>query len=98
TIIAFVPHIEGTVASVAATLKKDDNFNWNCKCALAQDSSRAHAGFVLAVPDNVESYWIILGVGLSVEDDKWRGPYNNTQDICWHFHGHFEKWEIWPCF
>ncbi|RIB22096.1 hypothetical protein C2G38_2076483, partial [Gigaspora rosea] len=109
TIIAFAPHIEGhniyiqnkldrgTWASVAGTIKQEDNFNWNNNDAFAQDSSRSHAGFVLSVPDNVLSYWVILGVGLSAEEDKWRGPYNNTQDICWHFHGHLENWEIWPC-
>ncbi|CAG8505137.1 11644_t:CDS:2 [Gigaspora rosea] len=92
-----MPHIEGNWAAAAGTLQKEDNFSWQFNDAFAQDSSVSHGGFSLAVPDNVESYWVIFAVGLSTVDDKWRGPSNNTQDICWHFHGHIDDWKIYPC-
>ncbi|RIB09909.1 hypothetical protein C2G38_2107383 [Gigaspora rosea] len=28
---------------------------------------------------------------------KFRGPYNNTQDYCWHFHGSEDFWDINTC-
>ncbi|CAG8747872.1 103_t:CDS:1, partial [Gigaspora rosea] len=86
-----------TIADVAATDNKEDHFSWVYNNAFAQKSSVAHTGFTLHVPEDVESYWIIFGVDVSTEQDKWRGPFNNTQDICWHFHGNVDDWKIWPC-
>jgi hypothetical protein len=38
-----------------------------------------------------------IGVEDSFEQDKWRESFNNTEDICWHFHDHLEDWKVYPC-
>ena len=89
--------VAGTSGIVAGTIDKEDNFNWQINDSWAQDSSRAHAGFSLSVPDNLNTYWLVFAVGLSTEQYKWRGPFTNNQDICWHFHGHIDSWDVYPC-
>ncbi|GES79974.1 hypothetical protein GLOIN_2v1843800 [Rhizophagus clarus] len=31
------------------------------------------------------------------QDTKERGPFDNNQDSCWHFHGHLDSWDIYSC-
>ncbi|CAI2168725.1 7766_t:CDS:2 [Funneliformis geosporum] len=32
----------------------------------------------------------------STEEDKWRGPFTNNGDQCWHIHGSVDIWEVNP--
>ncbi|CAB4404280.1 unnamed protein product [Rhizophagus irregularis] len=33
----------------------------------------------------------------STQDTKTRGPFNNNQDFCWHFHGSLNDWDVYAC-
>lgn len=89
-----------TMANVAASKVAGSGwYDWSHpdENQISQGSSVSHAGFSLWVPNEINQYWLVLGVQGSLEYDKWRGPFGNTQDICWHFHGHLESWEVFPC-
>ncbi|CAG8478325.1 5496_t:CDS:2 [Funneliformis caledonium] len=57
----------------------------------------AHKGYSLTIPDRVKKYWLGFGVTLSLEHDKWRGPFTNDGDRCYHFHGDASYWELYDC-
>ncbi|CAG8726580.1 9665_t:CDS:1, partial [Funneliformis mosseae] len=63
----------------------------------ADESERAHKGYSLNIPDRVKQYWLGFGVEGSFEHDKWRGPFTNDGDRCFHFHGVLENWEVFDC-
>ncbi|POG82317.1 hypothetical protein GLOIN_2v1834409 [Rhizophagus irregularis DAOM 181602=DAOM 197198] len=48
----------------------------------------------LTIPDDVKTFNLVFGVAHSLKVDKWRGPFDNTQDICWHYHGHLNSWKV----
>ncbi|CAB4387449.1 unnamed protein product [Rhizophagus irregularis] len=89
----------GTWTNAATVLKnKKGNFDWSGDAgAIDIEGDWAHTGYSLNVPDNVSSYWVAFRVAASTEDDKWRGPYNNDGDKCWHFHGTIDSWDVYEC-
>ncbi|GBB87971.1 hypothetical protein RclHR1_14490002 [Rhizophagus clarus] len=92
--------IGGTQAIAAVTHDNEkETWHWSPdnNDAIFESYSFAHMGFYLKVPSKVETFWLVFGVGLSQEEDKWRGPFTNTQDLCFHFHGNVFKWELWQC-
>ncbi|CAG8741107.1 26319_t:CDS:2 [Gigaspora rosea] len=53
---------------------------------------------VAARYDDKDSWnWMVFGVEVSTEQDKWRGPFDNTQDYCYHYHGSEDDWDVYPC-
>ncbi|RGB34760.1 hypothetical protein C1646_700966 [Rhizophagus diaphanus] len=60
----------------------------------AAQSSIAHNGFHLAIPDNIAMYYLYLEAIGSTEDTKIRGPISNDKDNCWHFHGSLDDWGV----
>ncbi|CAG8750275.1 12639_t:CDS:1, partial [Funneliformis mosseae] len=65
--------------------------------AFADETRKAHKGYSLTIPDRVKKYWLGFGVTLSFENDKWRGPFTNDEDRCYHFHGDESYWELFDC-
>ncbi|CAG8534728.1 9702_t:CDS:2 [Gigaspora margarita] len=89
--------LRSTIAQVAATKYLSPDWDWSARPgAIAYGYSSAHDGFSLTI-SGVSSYWIVFGVIATTEQDKWRGPFDNTQDYCWHFHGSEDDWEVFPC-
>ncbi|CAB5305960.1 unnamed protein product [Rhizophagus irregularis] len=77
---------------------KKGDFDWHGDAgAIDIEGDWAHRGYSLNVPDNVKSYWLAFRVAASTEDDKWRGPFNNDGDKCWHFHGTIDSWNVFEC-
>ncbi|RGB38398.1 hypothetical protein C1646_812633 [Rhizophagus diaphanus] len=62
-----------------------------------QQWSVAHHGFDLTIPDNYTTYYLFLEAIASTQDTKTRGPINNNQDSCWHFHGSLDDWDVYAC-
>ncbi|GBC09014.1 hypothetical protein RclHR1_08540013 [Rhizophagus clarus] len=81
----------GTWAAVTATNDSDGIYN------IAQDWSVSHNGFHVDVPDNYPTFYLFFDVIVSTQDTKERGPFDNNQDSCWHFHGHLDSWDIYSC-
>ncbi|CAB4379763.1 unnamed protein product [Rhizophagus irregularis] len=92
---------KGTQAIAAVThTNEKETWHWSPdnNDAIFESYSFAHEGFYLTVPSKVSTYWLVFGVGGSAfEEDKWRGPFENTQDLCFHYHGNLVKWELWQC-
>ncbi|CAI2168821.1 13164_t:CDS:2 [Funneliformis geosporum] len=87
----------GVFTHAAATEENQQgHFNWN-DGGFANEGEWTHTGYSLNIPDEINTYWLAFQIGLSLEDDKWRGPFNNDRDQCWHFHGTLENWEIFEC-
>ncbi|CAG8692507.1 3381_t:CDS:2 [Funneliformis caledonium] len=63
----------------------------------ADGSEIAHKGYSVNIPDRVKKYYLGFNVEGSFEHDKWRGPFNNDGDRCFHFHGVLENWDILDC-
>ncbi|PKY41821.1 hypothetical protein RhiirA4_455488 [Rhizophagus irregularis] len=80
----------GTSTTVTAT---KENRNWDN--IIAQNSKFGYDGYSLTIPDDIQTYWPVFEVHMSTEHDKWRGPFQNDGDKCWHFHDHLNSWEIW---
>ncbi|GBC04084.1 hypothetical protein RclHR1_00550029 [Rhizophagus clarus] len=113
SLIAFVSLIEGHTINVENKLVRgtwglgaatdylgSGNFDWDHdNSAIDQNWSIAHNGFDLTIPDdqNITTFYLVFGVSGSTEQDKWRGPFDNNQDYCWHFHGHIDSWKVYPC-
>ncbi|CAG8542530.1 13635_t:CDS:2 [Dentiscutata heterogama] len=100
SIIVFVPLIEGktvwiqnklVVGTIAEAVAFDEDIEYD------RQQSVAHHGFSLTVPDNSTQFWVVFSVVGTIEDEKKRGPFDNTQDICWHFHGSLDAWTVNPC-
>ncbi|CAI2170274.1 14644_t:CDS:2 [Funneliformis geosporum] len=91
--------LSGTSTCAAATLinegkhfsfeGRSDNIDAHCETA--------HTGYSLNITDDKRSYWLVFGVSWSTEENKWRGPYTNDGDKCWHFHGSEDSWDVYPC-
>ncbi|CAG8559276.1 hypothetical protein C2G38_2207526 [Gigaspora rosea] len=62
-----------------------------------EEESTAHKGFNLWIPENYTKFWLEFWVYETTKDAKYRGPYNNTQDYCWRFHGSEDFWDINTC-
>ncbi|CAG8632433.1 4381_t:CDS:2 [Gigaspora margarita] len=89
--------VRGTIAQVAARYNDQGPWNWWTRPgAFAYGQSTAHDYFSLSI-SGVYVYYLVFGVDVSTEQDKWRGPFNNTQDYCWHYTGNEFNWEVWPC-
>ncbi|CAI2167229.1 17864_t:CDS:2 [Funneliformis geosporum] len=90
---------KGTDTMVAATYGDEGgNFNWwHTNDAIVENFAEAHSGYNITIPDNVTTYWLVFGVDWSTEQDKWRGPFTNNGDQCWHFHGTLDDWKIYGC-
>ncbi|GBC06390.1 hypothetical protein RclHR1_00680034 [Rhizophagus clarus] len=89
----------GTWTNAAAVLEnKQGDFDWSGDAgAIDIEGDWAHTGYSLTVPSNVKSYWLAFRVAASTEENKWRGPYNNDGDKCWHFHGTLDNWIVFEC-
>ncbi|PKC13198.1 hypothetical protein RhiirA5_372451 [Rhizophagus irregularis] len=76
----------------------DGNYEWGDEDdGLIDDGiSVSHHSFELTIPDDVKTFNLVFGVAHSLKVDKWRGPFDNTQDICWHYHGHLNSWKFNP--
>ncbi|CAB4426384.1 unnamed protein product [Rhizophagus irregularis] len=93
---------KGTLARVAAlTYMGSGHYNWGEKekddGLIDYDELYSHYFFELAIPDDVKTFNLVFGVPESLTEDKWYGPFDNTQDICWHYHGHQNSWKVYPC-
>ncbi|CAG8699805.1 18390_t:CDS:2 [Dentiscutata erythropus] len=103
SIIVSVPLIEGktvwiqnklvfgTIAQAVACN------NENCDHEYDRQWSTAHDSFSLGIPDDASQFWVIFSAKGTIEDEKIRGPFDNTQDICWHYHGSLDYWIVYPC-
>ncbi|CAG8848921.1 45116_t:CDS:1, partial [Gigaspora margarita] len=91
--------VRGTISTVAARDNGDKSgWNWATRPgAFAYNSKSAHTGYSLTIPADKSSYWMVFGVAESTEQDKWRGPFDNTQDYCYHYHGSEDDWDVYPC-
>lgn len=85
--------VKGTTTKVTAFLDSELSY------VIARNTGIAHQGYNLDI--NAERYnvfYLRFDVVGSFEKDKVRGPFNNVgEDICWHFHGHIESWDVYPC-
>ncbi|CAI2168829.1 5806_t:CDS:2 [Funneliformis geosporum] len=82
--------------SAATKDNEAGHFDWN-DGGFANEGEWAHNGYSLNIPDEISTYWLAFQIGGSLEDDKWRGPFNNDGDKCWHFTGTLESWDIFEC-
>ncbi|CAB4404281.1 unnamed protein product [Rhizophagus irregularis] len=57
----------------------------------------AHKGYHLYIPEDKSTFYLDFDVLGSVQDLKKRGPFNNDQDSCWHYHGNSGNWDVFPC-
>ncbi|CAI2169670.1 18179_t:CDS:1 [Funneliformis geosporum] len=86
----------GTHTFAAATFKcEGGQFDPDFKIDLGDEV--AHKGYHIEIPDSIDSYCLVFGVILSTEKDKWRGPFTNNGDQCWHFKGSEDDWDVYPC-
>ncbi|CAB4471379.1 unnamed protein product [Rhizophagus irregularis] len=112
SLIAFISLTEGKIVKIENKLDKgtramvaaldymsDGNYEWGDEDdGLIDDGiSVSHHSFELTIPDDVKTFNLVFGVAHSLKVDKWRGPFDNTQDICWHYHGHLNSWKVYPC-
>ncbi|CAG8704779.1 34951_t:CDS:2 [Gigaspora margarita] len=81
-----------SVTAVTATTNCSDGGN-----DITTDRSVAHKGISLKIPDDTTMYCLAFDVIGGPQETKWRGPYDNTEDICWHLHGNLFSWELNPC-
>ncbi|CAG8664465.1 36194_t:CDS:2 [Gigaspora margarita] len=51
------------------------------------DESWAHNGMSIYIRENYTNFWLFFSVDGSTEKKKVRGPYDNSRDVCWRFHG-----------
>ncbi|CAI2176900.1 14269_t:CDS:2, partial [Funneliformis geosporum] len=87
----------GTITDAAAT-ENNEKGHWSwTHPAIDNRGESARKGYHLVIPQNITTYWLVFGVASSLEDDKWRGPYNNDGDKCWRFHGSEDDWNINEC-
>ncbi|CAI2162697.1 19527_t:CDS:2 [Funneliformis geosporum] len=90
--------LRGTTTLAAATLTYEkDAWNWTDAPDINSESGIAHQGYSLDIPNEIKSYYLVFWVFLSLRQDKWRGPFNNDGDKCWHFHGTQDFWDVYPC-
>ncbi|RGB34480.1 hypothetical protein C1646_760497 [Rhizophagus diaphanus] len=59
--------------------------------------AEAHNGYHLNIPSKYDQFYLAFAVLVSLEQFKLHGPFNNTQDYCWHYHGNAFKWNVYPC-
>ncbi|CAG8822339.1 10729_t:CDS:1, partial [Gigaspora rosea] len=72
--------VAGTIARITAS----ENFDGSQ--LIVVDESTAHKGYSLWVPENYTNFWLTFYVVDTTRKSKVRGPYNNSQDVCWRFH------------
>ncbi|CAG8823455.1 18408_t:CDS:1, partial [Gigaspora rosea] len=63
---------------------------------IAYSHSIAHKGFhfdITLFPNETEYYLTFKVVGSS-RPQQVRGPYDNSKDVCWSFHGSVATWDI----
>ncbi|CAI2180478.1 17141_t:CDS:2 [Funneliformis geosporum] len=91
--------LSGTITCAAATHENEgDKFSFNeLNDAIDEVCKTSHDGYYLNISDTIQKYWLIFGVEWSTEDYKWRGPFTNNGDKCWHFHGIEDNWDVYPC-
>ena len=82
----------GTYTCVQATTDNSSLYH-----AITEPCAFAHKGYSLTIPDKVQTYWLAFEVYASLENVKWRGPFQNDGDKCWHFHGSVDDWNIDEC-
>ncbi|CAB4391309.1 hypothetical protein RhiirA5_426040 [Rhizophagus irregularis] len=82
--------VRGTV-SISTALKRRDGG------VIDEQTASAHKGYHLNVPNNYPQYYLSFDVLGTQQQLKERGPINNTQDYCWHYHGNSLKWNVYPC-
>ncbi|PKC11512.1 hypothetical protein RhiirA5_397443 [Rhizophagus irregularis] len=85
--------VVGTWAAVTAV----DTLDYAHQNQIDQQWSIAHHGFHLTIPDNYTTFYLYLEAIASTQDTKTRGPFNNNQDFCWHFHGSLNDWDVYAC-
>ncbi|CAG8590489.1 12084_t:CDS:1, partial [Dentiscutata erythropus] len=61
---------------------------------ISRDSSSAHKGFHLMIPNDYDGYKLIFTVVSSYEDWKEYGPFTNSKDIEWVISGSVGDWDI----
>jgi hypothetical protein len=57
----------------------------------------AHKGYHLNIPSEYGQFYLDFDVLGTRQHYKERGPFTNTQDYCWHYHGNAFKWNVYPC-
>ncbi|RGB39229.1 hypothetical protein C1646_754794 [Rhizophagus diaphanus] len=77
--------VRGTVSIVTALDLPDGN-------VIDEQLASAHKGYHLNIPSNYTQFYLNFDVLGSQQQFKQRGPFNNTQDYCWHYHGNSFKW------
>ncbi|CAI2190145.1 4386_t:CDS:2 [Funneliformis geosporum] len=87
----------GTLTAAAATeTNEGSGFSWYGPY-IDMHSENAHKGYSLYIPDNKATFWLVFGVSGSLQENKWRGPFNNDGDKCWHYHGTIDGWNVDEC-
>ncbi|CAI2168823.1 13165_t:CDS:2 [Funneliformis geosporum] len=87
----------GCFTRAAATqIHDEEGWEWD-KDGIDNRGQWTHNGYYLYIPEDVKTYWLVFGVLYSTEEDKWRGPFENDGDKCWHFHGTLDNWKIYGC-
>ncbi|CAG8512146.1 uncharacterized protein OCT59_019305 [Rhizophagus irregularis] len=94
SLIAFISLTEGKIVKIENKLDKGTRA---MVAALDYMSDGNYEWGELTIPDDVKTFNLVFGVAHSLKVDKWRGPFDNTQDICWHYHGHLNSWKVYPC-
>ncbi|CAB4426385.1 unnamed protein product [Rhizophagus irregularis] len=112
SLIAFISLTEGKIVTIENKLDKNTaamaaaltymgsgRYNWggDDNGLIDYNWSVSHHGFELSIPDDMITFNLVFGVADSIKEDKWYGPFDNTQDICWHYHGHQNNWKVYPC-
>ncbi|PKK65689.1 hypothetical protein RhiirC2_785780 [Rhizophagus irregularis] len=68
--------VRGTWAQVSAYT--EFKFNSYERCFITSGDSSAHYGFHFTIPDDQKSFYLNFELPFSFEEDKWRGPFDNT--------------------
>ncbi|CAB4432593.1 unnamed protein product [Rhizophagus irregularis] len=82
--------VKGTVSISTALEQKGGG-------TIDEQMASAHKGYHLNVPNNYSQYFLAFDVLGTQQQLKERGPINNTQDYCWHYHGNALIWNVYPC-
>ncbi|RGB27560.1 hypothetical protein C1646_768951 [Rhizophagus diaphanus] len=81
--------VRGTVSIVTAFEQDGD--------VIDEQLKSAHTDYHLNIPSKYVQFYLNFDVLGGRQVVKQRGPFNNTQDYCWHYHGNSFKWNIYPC-